>query len=324
MKFINRDNINNYLSSRIPTLLIIFIMINIISDIPSENIISDILSHFQIQYLFICLFFILFTSYLLFINKKFLIYLFLAITVLGIKIFNISPTYPTNTFHVNNSQAIKIGLFNVLTSNTNYQGLINEIEKQNPDIVILQEIDDLWITHLKPLNNKYKYNIRHIRYDNFGIAMFSKLPIINYQIEKWTGYEIPVIKAKLKLENKDILLYAIHTLPPISNEYIKTRNDMLKKINTISNSNKKKILIAGDLNTTIYSHAYKKYISNSNLYDIQTNLNNIQGTWNTKHPNFMRISLDHVLVSKDIKGTDFNIGKDFGSDHLPIFVKIMP
>ncbi len=324
MEFINKENINNYLSSRIPTLLIIFIMINIISDIPSENIISDILSHFQIQYLFISLFFILLTSYLSLINKKFLIYLFLSITILGIKIFNISPINFTNIPNTNNSQAIKIGLFNVLTSNTNYQGLINETEEQNPDIIILQEIDDLWINNLKPLNKKYKYNIKHIRYDNFGIAMFSKLPIIDYQIEKWTGYEIPVIKAKLKLKNKDILLYAIHTLPPVSNEYLKTRNEMLKEINTISNSNKEKIIIAGDLNTTRYSHAYKKYILNSNLYDIQTNSNNIHGTWNAKHPSFMRISLDHVLVSKDINGTDFNIGKDFGSDHLPIFVKIMP
>lgn len=324
MKFISKENINNYLNTRIPTLLIIFIMINIISDIPSENIISDILSHFQIQYLFISLFFILLTSYLSLINKKFLIYLFLSITILGIKIFNISPINFTNIPNTNNSQAIKIGLFNVLTSNTNYQGLINETEEQNPDIIILQEIDDLWINNLKPLNKKYKYNIKHIRYDNFGIAMFSKLPIIDYQIEKWTGYEIPVIKAKLKLKNKDILLYAIHTLPPVSNEYLKTRNEMLKEINTISNSNKEKIIIAGDLNTTRYSHAYKKYILNSNLYDIQTNSNNIHGTWNAKHPSFMRISLDHVLVSKDIKGTDFNIGKGFGSDHLPIFVKIMP
>ena len=30
------------------------------------------------------------------------------------------------------------------------------------------------------------------------------------------------------------------------------------------------------------------------------------------------------INKKYIKVTDFNIGKDFGSNHLPIFVKIMP
>ena len=36
------------------------------------------------------------------------------------------------------------------------------------------------------------------------------------------------------------------------------------------------------------------------------------------------IAIYDIYIDDGFTGTDFNIGKDFGSDHLPIFVKIMP
>ena len=321
MKPLSVEQLNKYLKKRIPVLLGIFIIVNIISEIHHFNLLTDILSHFQLQYLFISLIFVILTIYMIFYEKVFFIYAAISIMILFIKIPYFSAFYKPIS-QITPDEKIKIGLFNVLTSNTDYTKVTQEIFNNSPDIIILQEIDDFWVYNLAPVKKNYPYKVEHIRFDNFGIAIYSKIPIENSQIEKWTELEIPVIKAEFKIDKSEVILYGIHTLPPINNEYLKIRNQMLQKINKISNSTKQKIIIAGDLNTTRFSHAYQEYLQKSNLIDTQVQNKNISGTWNAKHPGFMRISLDRILISPTLVSSNFKIGKDIGSDHLPIFANI--
>ena len=95
-----------------------------------------------------------------------------------------------------NKNHITIGLFNVLTQNTNYESVYGLTDIKKPDIVILQETDDDWINALitKGINKEYPYSKIHTRRDNFGISIFSKYPM-NAEIELWDLRGVPVIKA---------------------------------------------------------------------------------------------------------------------------------
>ncbi len=142
------------------------------------------------------------------------------------------------------------------------------------------------------------------------------------KVEEWTPLKIPVLNVSFKFNNNEITLYGIHTLPPTGKKYISIRNEMLKKIQKIAGDNNKHLIIAGDLNTSVFSFAFKKYINSTKLQDAQTQNKIYKGTWNAKHPFFMRISLDHVLYSEHLESSNFVIGNSFGSDHLPVFVNI--
>ncbi len=48
----------------------------------------------------------------------------------------------------------------------------------------------------------------------------------------------------------------------------------------------------------------------------------IQGTWPSFIPFFLRIPLDHLLVSDNIHIIKQEVGPPVGSDHLPILTKI--
>lgn len=222
----------------------------------------------------------------------------------------------TPELNPNPTQNISIGLFNVLTSNDNYQQLIKQIENEHPKVVILQEIDEKWIDNTTELKTNYPYILQHPREDNFGIAIYSKIPFKSSEIEYWTEAEVPVIHAALI---NDIEIYGIHTLPPVNENYFKIRNKMLKQINEISD---KKVIICGDLNTTVYSPSYKKFVGAANLQDAQIAAKNVSGTWNTRHFPLFRIPLEHILYSEHFSFKNFYIGKNFGSDHLPIFATI--
>ena len=288
------EKINKYFLKRIPILLFLFVLVNLFAYLPSFNIFIDIFSHFKLQYFFISIIFLLFSIYLTFINKKLLICTIISLIMIAVNLIGICPQYIPFEPSSSNAASIKLGVFNVLTSNSQYPLLIKEIEEQQPDIIILQETDNIWLNNIKQLKNEYPYYIEQV-------------------------------KACFKLNNNEIVLYGIHTLPPTGHEYISIRNEMLKKIQGLAHSNNKNLIIAGDLNTSAFSYAFTQYIKSTKLKDAQTQNKILKGTWNAKHPFFMRISLDHVLYSEFLGSSEFRIGRignSFGSDHLPVFVNI--
>ena len=316
-----KSKIDNYLKTRGLFFFIVFIFFNIAGLLPLENIAIDIFSHFKFQYILINIFFLFLFVYLSFQNRKFLICSFVSLILICFN-FAAVTVYLGKSGVVKFDNAIKLALFNVLTKNNKYNQLKLMINEQNPDIIILQEVDDVWLENIRELKKDYPYFLEYPRLDNFGIALYSKFPIINSKIETWTDYEVPVITAEIKSNGNILKIYGVHTLPPTSNEYFRVRNEMLSKINEIFSDSKHPLIIAGDLNTSVYSISYKKYIKSSNLKDAQILAKTLKGTWNAKHFPFMRISLEHVFISPEIKVQSFDIGKNFGSDHLPVFVDL--
>lgn len=321
-----KNKFNNFLSKRVILLFIIFTAVNLTAILPSINFISDIFSHFIKQYLILSFLFLIIFAYLSFTNKKFLIGVFASI-IFSCMNFGLmySATRQTTKASIPENQTaenLSLGIVNVLTSNTNYEKLLKIISEQNSDILILQEIDSIWLQNIKELKYTYPYYLEHPRDDNFGIAIYSKIPLTNSEIEYWTNFEVPVIKAEIKRGKNLYTIYGVHTLPPISKNYISTRNEMLSKIsNNIEKNNN--VIVGGDLNTTIYSHAYRKIISQKRIQDAQTISKNQKGTWNTKHLPFFRISLEHVLYkNSNIQIQSFECGANFDSDHFPVFVNL--
>lgn len=316
-----KSKIDNYLKTRGLFFFIVFIFFNIAGLLPLENIAIDIFSHFKFQYILINIFFLFLFVYLSFQNRKFLICSFVSLILICFNFADVT-VYLGKSDIVQSDNSIKIALFNVLTKNDKYNQFKLIINGQKPDIIILQEIDDVWLENIRELKKDYPYFLEYPRLDNFGIALYSKFPLINPNIETWTDYEVPVITAEIKSNGNILKIYGVHTLPPIGKQYFRVRNEMLSKINEIFSDSKHPLIIAGDLNTSVYSISYKKYIKSSNLKDAQILAKTLKGTWNAKHFPFMRISLEHVFISPEIKVQSFDIGKNFGSDHLPVFVDL--
>lgn len=319
---IMKNKIYNYLKTRGLLFFVIFICVNIIAVLPVNNIIVDIFSHFRLQYLIFSFLFLVLFIYLSCLSKKYIVYCVICCVLILSNLFEIFP-YIGRYEHFNPGNTIKLALYNVLTSNKSYDDFLVSVSQENPDIIILQETDDIWLEHIKDLKKSYPYYIEHSRLDNFGISMYSKIPFTSTDIELWTDFEVPVAVADLQVFSKKLRIYGIHTLPPTGKDYFRVRNEMLKKINTISSQDSSyNLIFAGDFNTTIYSNSYKKYIKSTDLNDCQILAKNINGTWNALYIPIFRISLEHVLISPKILMNSFKIGKNFGSDHLPVYVEL--
>lgn len=322
--FFTREKINKFISSRAVLYFSIFLLINVIAFLPSLNHITEILSHFKLHYFCISIVFLGIFTYLSFLNKKFIIGILISLILLVANLVELYP-YFMRTNDVSFPNNIKIGLFNVLTQNKAFNKTINEINITNPDVLIMQEVDSKWCEELSQIKYKYLYSIEEpmeVNEGNFGIALYSKYPIEDYEIEEWSDYGIPVINALINKDNKLIRIFAVHTLPPLKKEYYKARNQMFENIKNINTQNTS-LIIAGDFNSTAFSPSYKKYIKSKNMNDAQTTKGNIfEGSWNAYHPAFMRITVEHILSSTDLVPLQYKLGNKIYSDHFPVFVEL--
>ena len=67
---------------------------------------------------------------------------------------------------------------NVLTSNHSHELILQQIFSQSPDVITLQEFSNELKQSLKALDDVYPHQVLVPRNDNFGIAIYSKWPII--------------------------------------------------------------------------------------------------------------------------------------------------
>ena len=215
---------------------------------------------------------------------------------------------------------IKIFMNNVLTSNSSAELLMGLIRDDNPDIILLLETNGRWVGQLTAINKEYKYSVIEAREDNFGIALYSKLPIENKTIRYFGGASVPSVLVELKSDMGNFTFIATHPLPPINKQYFHSRNEQLLALAQEARISKNPLIIAGDLNATMWSSHYKVLCDEGGLRNARDGYG-VGSTWPSMALWF-GIPIDHIMVSEHFATQSFKVGRNTGSDHLPISVSL--
>lgn len=277
----------------------------------------DLASHFRLQYLIIQL---LCIALCVFQKRKKLL---LLITVFAlINLTFIAPYYfpQKQTTQDITSKPLTILLINVNSPNTNYQAVRDYIQKTSPDILALEEINERWIKELTPLLRSYP-NFKEVSQENnFGLGIYSKIPLQNMTIEYFVVDTIPSIVGKLILDDQRVSFIFTHPMPPGTAEHYRWHNTQLERIGLLKPSLEKNILLIGDLNATSWSYPFQKLIKNLDVKDSREGFG-LQTSWPSFLP-YVGITIDHCLVSKNFKVLERKVGPNVGSDHLPVLIKM--
>jgi endonuclease/exonuclease/phosphatase (EEP) superfamily protein YafD len=78
--------------------------------------------------------------------------------------------------------------------------------------------------------------------------------------------------------------------------------------------------VAGDLNCTPWSAAFREFVARSGLRDSALG-RGVQGSWNAR-TRLTRIPIDHILVPSGWAVVHRALGPDVGSDHFPVEVTL--
>ncbi|MDH5397618.1 MAG: endonuclease/exonuclease/phosphatase family protein [Cyclobacteriaceae bacterium] len=302
------------LLKEIPIISASIISINITLGIfGSSNWILDLLSHFQFQY-FVSL--LIFIAIMMLYNWR-LSLIFIPFLMLSAKDF--LPLYYGGNHGAATDKTIKLVSINLLSSNGQFDNVLDYLKAKNPDIIILQEYTEHWQAMIGEKLEEYSFKREVPRSDNFGIAMFSKLGLDNITELDVSENGLPTLAAYIRLKDHKLRIIATHPLPPISEGYFKRRNFQLKKVGEFVSSYNGQSIVVGDLNTTSYSGSFKELLDSGGLQDSRKGFG-LQTSWPTWFwP--ASITVDHFLHTNTVFIRYREAGTDIGSDHLPLYVE---
>jgi endonuclease/exonuclease/phosphatase family metal-dependent hydrolase len=349
------------------TLIIIntFVILSLIASLLSVYINPNDLFIFQffgLIFIFIYSLNFLFFLFWLFIKKKkSMMILNLIFIVIGITYLNdffrinlSSNEVGDNSFKIISYNVRQFDLYNWEENKINRDKYFEFLKDEDPDIVCFQEYyedfkkdfvtTDSIIKILKTKNYYFKPSIINAKRYAYGIATFSKYPIINSDFVKFENSSNIIIYTDIIIKNDTIRIFNAHLqsikFKPEDYKFITKVENSIDSIvideakpvitkmrdayklravqaDTLAQLIKKspfKVILCGDFNDTPISYTYHKVKSNLNDAFIEAG-SGIGQTYNGTFPSFR---IDYILYSDEIEAVNFKSPRIPLSDHFPI------
>ena len=272
----------------------------------------DLFSHFKVHYavllLLVGLFFVLVKQ-----PKWFA----LSLVGLIVNLASIVPWYIAGADRATASTGtpIKILVANVHLPNSEYERLSKLVADQRPDVVGLLEVNARWLENLASIRSDYKFRFEYPREDMYGQVLYSKLPLKDAKIFHFGESATPSIVATIAAGEEDFEFILVHSAWPMTAGRAASRNAQLRQMAHYISESGKTVVLAGDLNTTMWSPYYRQFEHESGLTNARVGYG-IGATWSPIRA--MGIPIDHILVTPPGQVGNFQVLEGIGSDHLAI------
>ena len=214
---------------------------------------------------------------------------------------------------------LRVLLLNVHTQSSGFAEVGRLIADTKPDLIGLVEVDARWLAALAPALAAYSHHIAEPRDDNFGIALYSRLPIAGH-IEQ-LGSTLPTIVARLDLHGAALGVIVTHPIPPVHVEPYAALRAQLEAVAHRAGEHGSPLLVMGDLNATPWSRAFRELVAATGLCDTRAGFG-LQASFPAASA-LLRIPIDHALVSCTVGVVARSIERDVGSDHLPVLLDLV-
>lgn len=213
---------------------------------------------------------------------------------------------------VNSTAKISVAHFNLSASDENYLNTVQQIVDSKADLVSLQEVTPDWHQVLQEtLIEKYPYSNSIIRFDPFGIAVYSKYPI--QDLDTFFYEDIPNLTGKVKAQGngKEIQFIASHTTPPLYQSAYNRMQEHLLLISEYATKIDIPILTLGDYNAPPWWAEIQQLKEVANLEDSRR----------SAYLGFADIfnnPVDYIFYSNHLTCIDFKPIRSLNSAHLGI------
>jgi len=212
---------------------------------------------------------------------------------------------------------------NVLIGNRGAAGLLAIIEEEQPDVILAVETDAWWQARLDVLARSHPYVVRQPQDNTYGMALYSRLELVDPEVKFLVQDDIPSIHARVKLRGGALVeLRCVHPRPPAPQEAkdSEPRDVELVVIGRELRGKQAPAIVLGDLNDVAWSRTNYRFQELSGLLDPRIG----RGFYHTFHARwfFLRYPLDHCFHSKHFRLVSFKRLRAFGSDHFPVGIKL--
>jgi endonuclease/exonuclease/phosphatase (EEP) superfamily protein YafD len=220
--------------------------------------------------------------------------------------------------------AVRVLLINVNTANGDPARVLAAVRALDPDLLLVQEISTRWVAALQALEDAYPHTLLAPRADNFGIGLYSRLPLRTPHLASFGSAEVPSVVAGVEAGGgARFTLVGTHPLPPVNRAYAAWRDEQLALVATDvarRAAGGESVVVLGDLNVTPWSARFRAFLRQAPVRDSARGFG-VQPTWPVQIP-VLYIPLDHCLHTPDLVTRRRVIGPAVGSDHRPLCVTL--
>lgn len=217
--------------------------------------------------------------------------------------------------------SFSIMISNVRMSNTRYDRFLKIVQQTDPDILLINEPNDTWARQISSLDRSYPYAIKKPLENTYGMILYSKFYIPEYEIRYLIEDEIPSFYCVIELPTgKRFDFFSVHPQPPGLSKHTDKREAELLVVAKMAKQTPYASIVAGDLNDVAWSYTTRLFRKISGLLDPRIG-RGFYNTYNAFLP-FFRYSLDHIFYDPAFRLIRMKRLPFFGSDHFPILVRL--
>lgn len=215
---------------------------------------------------------------------------------------------------------VDIVSFNVNFRNTQFARLLEYVSDRDPDIIFVSEFTPAWEAQLRALDQEYPHQLRNSRADQWGVAVFSRLPFSDAELVDLGNVDSLHTRFVIDIAGRPLLVYAVHLFAPASGYLANLRNLQLDDLSQRLLAASTPRLVIGDLNLTPFSPYFTELTKTTGLCDAHLK-DGIHVTWPTYRAPLW-IPIDHALADLDEFEVTVRAGPALGSDHYPIEIVV--
>ena len=294
----------------------IVVCLAIVAFLDQYHWIIDLLAQFRVQYAIV-----LFLGAIISLARRRIKTLAIFATFFLINGWTILPWYFAPETAGNTGQhSLRVAMMNVLTSNRQFEEVVQFVRSQNPDIFVAIEVNQEWVDQLQAGLTDLPHSNCIPRSDNFGIAIFSNFEMMQVQDMLYGPFPIESLKCTFVRGDKHFQLVATHPLPALSHRHWKGRKEQLAGAVADLNPDFSRILV-GDFNLTPWSSHFRDVTRGAELRSAGLGYGP-QPTWHIFPGWLGGLKIDHVLVSEDLAVSSHVLSPHLGSDHRAIVVEL--
>ena len=216
--------------------------------------------------------------------------------------------------------------------------ITNFVKDKNPDILLTQEhtVDETGFKEIYP----YKFVHKKGRNSEFGMAIFSKYPIIEQSSIDFphngnnNSIYTDVVVKKDTLRIFNVHFQSLNIKPEIEDlrkadskkllgrigQGFSLQQEQAEMMMEKVNKTPYKTIIAGDFNNTAFSYVYEMLNKDDRFTDAF--LHSGEGFGQTFKLNYFPLRIDFIWVDNNLQINDYTRFKNELSDHYPILTKI--
>jgi endonuclease/exonuclease/phosphatase (EEP) superfamily protein YafD len=227
---------------------------------------------------------------------------------------------------------LRVCQINLNCGNSQFDRAVQYIRKQQPDVLLLQEVSPPWLAALSKQLPDYPHRLYETRWDPFGVAIFSRLPMEKYEIKHFAGSPLPTAVAWARWNGTKLKLIDVHAIPALSSRLLGLHKRQIEEFGNEVARDHVLTILAGDFNTTVWSSSMQQFQKISSLKCCANGFGWVP-TWPRSleqwgHPEVVidnqlfMLPIDQCFVSPAFRVVRYSVGADIGSDHSPVCIDL--